>query len=83
MNEKFLSGHPFCSESESHCEGEAFRNSDDDQRDRDNQDVGEGDTLLARSTTRQKGVVKKTETARGSTLTVRDLQYPTERRSES
>ena len=45
--------------------------------------VGEGDTLLARSTTRQKGVLKKTETARGCTLTVQDPQYPTERRSES
>jgi len=55
-DEELFSSHPFGSESEgeSYCQRETFRNSDDDQCDGDDQDVGGGDTILAGSTERSR-----------------------------
>jgi len=51
-NEQFFGGHPLRSECEGkgYGERETFRDGDDDQRDRDDQDVCKGNTLLASST---------------------------------
>jgi hypothetical protein len=51
-NEEIFGGHTLRSESESegYCERKTFRDSDDDQCDSDDQNLSEGNALLARST---------------------------------
>ena len=53
-DEELLGGHPLRSESEreGYRKREAFRNSDNNKGDRDDQNLGEGDALLIGSTTR-------------------------------
>jgi len=56
MNEEILLSHPFRGESESegNGKGETFGYSNDNQGDRDDQDLCEGDTILVRSTMKTK-----------------------------
>ena len=61
LNEEILSSHSLCSKSEGegYGERETFRNSDNDQCDGNDQDLHEGNPLLAGSTTRRKKSEKK------------------------
>jgi hypothetical protein len=51
-NKGIFGGHTLCgkSESEGYSERETFRDSDDDQCDKDDQNLSEGNALLTRST---------------------------------
>jgi len=73
VNEQSLGGHPLRSECEGkgYGERETFRDGDDDQHDRDNQDVRKGNTILASGTARRR-LWERTEAVRGRMLTVRD-----------
>ena len=86
MDKKFFSSHLLHSECEgegSYGEGETFRNGDDNQSNRDDQGICEGNTLLDSSPTRRNMVVGTPEAVKEGTLTMQDPQFPIVRKSES